>query len=116
MTNEQIVNTFLNGGTFQRRYKALSTNGNALFSYNLKIAEHNSDSRTASFPFPIGRPRQLWEREKTERKKETKKETNAERRKERKKERKKERQREIIDYSRTRRRQKRQRKTNHAET
>ena len=43
MTNEQIVNTFLNGGTFQRRYKALSTNGNALFSYNLKIAEHNSD-------------------------------------------------------------------------
>ena len=43
MTNEQIINTFLDGGTFRRRYKALSTDGSRLYSYNLKIAEHHPD-------------------------------------------------------------------------
>tara|TARA_B100000287_G_C20250891_1_gene630042 strand:- start:56 stop:334 length:279 start_codon:yes stop_codon:yes gene_type:complete len=43
MTNEQIVNAFLNGKSFNKSYKALGTNGYGLYSYNLKIAEHHAD-------------------------------------------------------------------------
>ena len=43
MTNEQIIKAFLNGQSYQKSYKALSTNGNELYSYSLKIAEHHSE-------------------------------------------------------------------------
>ena len=40
MTKEQVINAFLNGEQSAQGRNALSVRGGALYSYNLKIAEH----------------------------------------------------------------------------
>ena len=40
MTREQLINAFLNGTQYEQGRNALSIRNGALYSYNLKIAEH----------------------------------------------------------------------------
>ena len=40
MTRKQLINAFLNGTQYEQGRNALSIRNGALYSYNLKIAEH----------------------------------------------------------------------------
>ena len=43
MKNEQIIKNFLNGNAASFRHKALTTDGETLYSYHQKIATHTDD-------------------------------------------------------------------------